>query len=116
MAKITCRVANAYGSAATRVRDAENTTKQPATVRASCTDISTQSMLRLGSAGLAPMLPRPESGLRLKNEVAIGAQCVSNRRARRQPREAWASRRAKQLVSASALGWAGNDAVVSSWW
>ena len=55
-----------------RVRDAENTTNNPRTVSAACADISTQSMLRLGSPGLAPMFPSPESGLRDRNEVAMG--------------------------------------------
>ena len=63
MAKITWRVTYVYGSAV-RVRVAENTTKQPAIVSAAWAVISTQSMLRLGSAGLERMLPRPESGLR----------------------------------------------------
>ena len=70
IAKTTWRVAKAYGSAEIRVLDAEYTTKKPMMVSANCTDISTQSTLRLGSAGLAPMLPRPESGLRDRNEVA----------------------------------------------
>ena len=47
-----------------RVRVAENTTKQPAIANAAWASISTQSMLRLGSAGLDRMLPKPESGLR----------------------------------------------------
>ena len=38
-----------------------------------CTVINTQSMLRLGSAGLALMLPSPESGLRERKDVAISA-------------------------------------------
>ena len=63
MAKITWRVTNVYGSAV-RTRVAENTTKQPATVSAAWASMRTQSMLRLGSAGLERMLPRPESGLR----------------------------------------------------
>ena len=73
IAKTTWRVTNAYGSAAMRVRDAENTTNIPTTVSAACADISTQSMLRLGSPGLAPMFPSPESGLRDRNEVAMTA-------------------------------------------
>ena len=55
-----------------RVREAEKTTKNPMMVSANCTTMSTQSTLRLGSAGLAPMLPRPESGRRERNDVAIG--------------------------------------------
>ncbi len=69
IAKTTCRVANAYGSSLMRVRDAENTMKHPMTVSAPCTVISTQSTLRLGAAGLAPMLPRPESGRLDRNDV-----------------------------------------------
>ena len=53
-----------------RVRVAENTTKQPAIVNAAWAVISTQSMLRLGSAGLERMLPSPESGLRCSMDNA----------------------------------------------
>ena len=63
MAKMTWRVTNVYGSAV-RTRVAEKTTKHPATVSTAWASSSTQSMLRLGSAGLERMLPRPESGLR----------------------------------------------------
>ena len=42
-------------------------------VRATCVASSTQSMFRLGSPGLALMLPSPESGLRERNEVATVA-------------------------------------------
>ena len=55
-----------------RVRVAEKTMKQPATVSASWAVISTQSMFRLGSAGLERMLPSPESGLRCSIDRAIG--------------------------------------------
>ena len=55
-----------------RVRVAENTTKQPAIVSAACAVINTQSMFRLGSAGLERMLPRPESGLRCNIDSAMG--------------------------------------------
>ena len=80
IAKITCRVTNAYGSSKTRVREAEKTTKKPMVVSANWTVINTQSMFRLGSAGLARMLPRPESGLRERNEVAIvSAVAISQR-------------------------------------
>src|SRR5215213_7606668 len=75
MAKITWRVANVYGSAV-RVRVAEKTMKQPATVRTSWASSRTQSMLRLGSAGLERMLPRPESGLRCSIERPIGVDSV----------------------------------------
>ena len=55
-----------------RIRVAEKTTKQPATVSAAWASISTQSMLRLGSAGLERMLPSPESGLRCSIDRPIG--------------------------------------------
>ena len=70
MAKITWRVTNVYGSAV-RTRVAEKTTKHPATVSAICAVSSTQSMLRLGSAGLERMLPSPESGLRCSIDSPI---------------------------------------------
>ena len=76
IANTTWRVANAYGSAEIRVLDAENTTKNPMIVSANWTAINTQSTLRLGSAGLAPMLPRPESGLRERNEVATSGYSI----------------------------------------
>src|SRR6056297_2139054 len=69
MANTTCRVAKAYGSSTSRVLDVEKTMKQPATVRIICTVSRTQSMFRLGSAGLALMLPSPESGRRERNAV-----------------------------------------------
>src|SRR5215203_4056641 len=71
IAKITWRVTNVYGSTV-RVRVAEKTMKHPATVSANWLAISTQSMFRLGSAGLERMLPSPESGLRCSIESPTG--------------------------------------------
>jgi hypothetical protein len=45
-------------------------------VSVNCTTSSTQSTFRLGSAGLAPMLPRPESGFRERNDVATNYSFV----------------------------------------
>src|SRR6187431_995834 len=47
------------------------------TVKATWLDIRTQSMLRLGSPGLALMFPRPESGFRDRKEVATVASTRS---------------------------------------
>ncbi len=71
MAKITWRVRKRNESGV-RVRVAEYTTAQPMTVNAAWTAMSTQSTLRRGSAGLARMLPSPESGLRCSRALLTG--------------------------------------------
>ena len=70
MAKMTWRVTNSYGSVV-RPRVAEKTMKQPITVSTPCPSSRTQSMLRVGAAGLERTLPRPESGLRWSIDSAI---------------------------------------------
>ena len=54
------------------LREAVSTTARPIAESALTANISNQSMLRVGALLLERMLPRPESGLRRRNDTATG--------------------------------------------